>query len=233
MPNKSQSGFVPVFVVILLAIIVGSSALVIKNVFYNQPRSIPTIEKQSTNSAEVKNNLSSTVSKAPTLVTSKQSTPTPTKTSTSTTSNNNSNNSGSNSNSNNNTSNPTNTPVSTNAPIPTNPTPTPTPTSQPAAAYVQVTYPNGGESFSVGDHLTITWDTNMSLGSCQMQTIDLNNSGTVIGNYVNVTNRSISWTATIGNTPLTEKQLKIYMICYDMNGGTKYAQSNNYFTVHK
>lgn len=223
MPSKSQSGFSAILIVILLAIIAGSSVVIIKNIPNNQPKPIPIVEKQSTDSgAQIKTSPSPTISKTPTPITPKQATPTPTKT---TTVNNTSNNSNSNTN--------TSTPNPTNTPTPT-PIPSPTATPQPVSPYVRVIYPNGEESFTVGDNLTVTWETNMPMGNCSIQTIDANNSGTDIsGGGVNVTNKSISWTATIGNTPLTEKKLKIYMICHDFNGGTQFATSNNYFTVHK
>lgn len=229
MPSKSQSGFAPILIVILLAVIAGSSIVVIKNIPFNEPKPTSVVQQQSTSSAQIKTSPSPTVSKALTPTTSKKAAPTPTKTPTGTTS---SNNSGSSSN-NSNTSSPTNTPAPTNNPTPTSFAPSPTATPQPPAAYVKVTFPNGGESFAVGDNLTVAWDTTMVLGSCQIQTIDSNNSGSVIGTSVNVTNRSIVWTATIGNTTLTERQLKIYMICRDFNGGTQFAQSDNYFIVHK
>lgn len=107
MPSKSQSGFAPILIIVLLAIIAGSSILVIKNIPFNQPK--PTVEEQSTDSAQLKTSPSPTVSKTPTPTTSKKATPTPTKTPTNTTSSLN----------NSNTSNPTNTPAPKNTPTPT------------------------------------------------------------------------------------------------------------------
>lgn len=225
MPNKSQSGFTPIVMVLLLTVIAGSAILVIKNFPLNQPQPTSVVQTPSTSSAQLQATPSSTISsptiiKAPAITTAKKPTPIltiiPTKTPTGTTA----------SNANNSSPTPTNTPTLA-------PTNTPTPTAIPVSPFVKVTSPNGGESFKVGNSVTVTWDTNMNLGGCEMQTIDSNNSGTVVGSNVDVTRRSINWTATIGNTSLEERQLKIYMICHDFNGGTQFARSENYFTVRK
>lgn len=234
----SQQGFAPIVLLALLALI-GSVIFVVKSIPLNQPQPIPDKGFQGSRSAQIKSKPSPTITAKlntqvlPT-VTSSKSTPTPTNKPSS--SNNSSSNSNNNSNSsNNNSQNPTNTstPAPTTPANPTNtPAPTPTPTPQVLSPYVRVTYPKGGESLLVGDNITVTWDTNMVLGSCQIQTIDSNNSGLPLGNP-NVTNRAISWTVSMGNTTLTERQYKIYMICHDFNGGTQFATSDNYFTIHK
>lgn len=222
MPKKFQSGFAPILIIILLATIVGASIVIIKNIPFNQPKLTSIVQQQSTISTRVNASLSPSVSKTPTLTTSKKTTLTPTKIPTSTVSNNNSNNSG------NATSTPTSVPANTPtaAPFPTNP-------------YVRITGPSGGESFKEGDTVTITWETNMisnnnlTLALCSMQAIDSNNSGPAIRGYVGVNVRSHNWTATLGgNVAYNEKQLKISMLCKDINGGTETAESN-YFTVHK
>ncbi|MFA5933500.1 MAG: hypothetical protein WCV81_04455 [Microgenomates group bacterium] len=105
--------------------------------------------------------------------------------------------------------------------------------SAPYNPYVRVTYPYNGLTFQVGSNVVITWETNMPLGSCQIQNIDSNNSGPVVASNVDVTRKSINWTATIGNTPLTEWKYRVYMICYDLNGGVQFTTGNGYFTVKK
>lgn len=72
MSSKTQSGFAPILIVIVLAIVIGSSILVIKNISINQPKSPPIVEQQSTDSAKTK------VSPSPIIT--KTSTPTATPT---------------------------------------------------------------------------------------------------------------------------------------------------------
>lgn len=124
MPSKSQLGFAPILIVILLAIIAGSLVLVVKNISFNQPKQAPIIEKQSTDSAQLKTTPTPPVSKAPTITTSKKPTPIPTKAPTGTTTNG-SNNSSPSSSNNGNSSTPTNPP-----------TPTPTPAQAPPQATI-------------------------------------------------------------------------------------------------
>lgn len=230
MPKKSEKGFAPIIVIILLAI-VGASFLVIKNIPINQSQPTPDKGFQASSSGEIKT--SPSPSPTPTKGKGTSFTPAPTKkvtpspTNTPSSSNNNSSSS-------NTSSNPTSTPTPTPTQAPTAthtpaPTQTPTPSSSP---YVRVTYPSGGENFQVGNTVTIRWETNMPMGSCQIQNIDSNNSGPVVGSSVNVTQQSINWVATNGNTTLTEEQYRVYMICYDLNGGTQFA-TGNYFTVRK
>ena len=61
----SQRGFVPILIVILLAIIVGSSVLIIKNIPFNQSEPASGVEQSSTSSAQVRVSPSPIVSKTP------------------------------------------------------------------------------------------------------------------------------------------------------------------------
>lgn len=90
MPSKSQSGFAPILIVILIAIIGGSTAFVFKNIPFNQPKQTPIMEKQGTSSAQV--NVSQGPSKklTPKPIASAKATPTssPSNTASGSTSNN-------------------------------------------------------------------------------------------------------------------------------------------------
>ncbi|MBI2334206.1 hypothetical protein HYU96_00175 [Candidatus Daviesbacteria bacterium] len=124
MPIKSQSGFAPIIIVILLAIIVGSSVLVTKNIPFNQSKPAPKVEQQSTGSAQVR------ISPSPSLTPTKKPTPTPTPTKApeSTPSNPA------------NTPTPAITPVLSSSPSPTpSPTPAPTPTAAPTPTTTSTT----------------------------------------------------------------------------------------------
>lgn len=50
---KTQLGLAPILIVLILAVIAGSSVLVIKNMPFNQPKPVPAV-RQSTDSAQVK-----------------------------------------------------------------------------------------------------------------------------------------------------------------------------------
>lgn len=228
MPNKSQSGFSPILIIILLAVIAGASILVIKNIPFNQPEPSFVVQPQSTDSAQAKTSPSPTA-KNSSVTSAKKPTPIPTKAPTNIPTSADNNNNQSNQNNSNN-------PTATSTNQPTN---TPTAAPFPANPYVKITSPKGGESFKEGDTVNITWDTNLisnqnvTLALCHMQAIDSYNSGPVIPGYIGVNIRSHTWTATLGgNVAYAEKQLKISMLCQDTNGGAETAESN-YFTVHK
>lgn len=182
MSNKSQLGFAPIIIVILLAIIAGSSVLILKNIPFNQPKLTPTIQQQSTNSAQIKISPIPIASKTPApSFLPKKATPTSTSVPSNTsTNNNNSSNNSSNSNSNNNnnttnstnnsappaaTSQPTNTPTST-------PTPTPVPTTASTSDSITATTSCNGSSLqvSVSGNLTSPNDRNNGLWSTLVDT---------------------------------------------------------------
>lgn len=124
MPRKSQLGFAPLLIVVLLAVIVTSSIVVIKNIPFNQPKSALVI-KQSSGSAEVKISPSPQFAKDTVSASSKKPGAPSTPVSTSTPpANNNSANAGLNGGNNNNTATATPAPTTT-------PTSTPTPTFTP------------------------------------------------------------------------------------------------------
>ncbi len=92
---------------------------------------------------------------------------------------------------------------------------------------VTITSPNGGESYTVGDPVDITWSTS-STANCSIY-YQTEESGPFTSYYVgNVSNASVesySWTASVPDT--TSEQVKIQMVC----SGMPAEYSDNYFTI--
>ena len=94
---------------------------------------------------------------------------------------------------------------------------------------VQLTYPNGGQSFKTGDRVRITWSTTAT-GSCSLYYFVGSNTTTVheVG-YVN--NASIGyydWTVSApGQVVGTSYQVKVQMACV----GQPVEYSDNFFTI--
>lgn len=93
---------------------------------------------------------------------------------------------------------------------------------------ITITSPNGGEVYTVGDPVQITWTTT-STANCSIyyQTAE---AGPFTSYYIgNVSNASVGffdWTATVPGT--TAEQEKIQMVC----AGMPAEYSDNYFTVN-
>lgn len=107
------------------------------------------------------------------------------------------------------------------------PVPTATPTPTPARS-VKITYPNGGETFKVGDKVRITWD------SSKIDTVMLGYSFGV-GSLNNITSLIpnqgyYDWTVNIGNT--TNTKVKIDISAYETGRGSVIDQSDDFFTVN-
>lgn len=121
------------------------------------------------------------------------------------------------------TSQPTNRPAATSTPTPqatSNVTPT-----------VRVTYPNGGETFTEGDNMTITWDATGTFSSFVLMYSSCpscaDNIATVNGNA-----RSYTWNKiSVGNT--TNTNFKIWIVSYPStySGPNPTDYSDNNFTV--
>lgn len=114
-------------------------------------------------------------------------------------------------------------------PVCSKPSPTPSPTATPATRSIKISYPNGGETFKVGDKVRITWTSTkidkVSLGySFGFGSLNPITSGTIPnqGYY--------DWTVNIGNT--TNTKVKIDIIGYETGVGSVTDQSDNFFTVN-
>lgn len=97
-----------------------------------------------------------------------------------------------------------------------------------AAPSVEITSPNGGQTFTAGDEVTITWDsTNVDKVTLMYETGSTNNIATNVANT-----NSYDWTVDIGNMmPGTEKDVKIKIIAYETGVGSVQDTSDAAFTV--
>jgi hypothetical protein len=115
-------------------------------------------------------------------------------------------------------------------PIPTlTSTPTPTPTPIPAGA-VKITFPNGGETFNVGDKIRISWEATektafnlgWTTGPGSLNSIQSINSPSA---------RYLDWTVNVDNLlPGQSRQIKIDILSYPQSGIFT-DQSDAFFTV--
>lgn len=226
----NNRGFSPVIVLIVVAFL-GSvtgylfyQKYVAKTVVENVKEQ-GTVQQESSESAELASptvspspfmNLQKTNKPAPTPVkTTVPATPAPTTTTTTTTSNS----------SNSSSSSSSNSSQSQNQ--------TSAPTATPTGNYARVIYPNGGESFTQGESLTVRWESNIAIGYCFIQAIDENNSGAVIAQSISPGVGSVAWNANMGNTTLNERNYKVYLLCNNYNGGSATDTSDSYFVIHK
>lgn len=101
----------------------------------------------------------------------------------------------------------------------------------PPPPFVRITYPNAGETFTVGDAVEIQWEANRitscflghTIGPGSMEWINTNVDGTT-GSY--------SWTAERwGSYNILPQQQKIYLSCTSPFVGTFEDYSDDYFTV--
>lgn len=120
------------------------------------------------------------------------------------------------------TSNPTNTPTPTptRTPTPTptsTSTPTPTPTATPTTEIVptvRIISPNGGETYTEGDMVNITWEATGTFLSFALQYSSCPSCASNIAS-VNGNLRSYNWKVSVGNTSGT--QFKIRIVSYPTN----------------
>jgi hypothetical protein len=96
--------------------------------------------------------------------------------------------------------------------------------------HLRVTYPNGGESFEVGDTITIRWDASDNIDKIMLGYSfgpgSLNWIATSIPNT-----GSYTWKVGIGNT--TNTKIKIDVTGYETGKGSLSDQSDGFFTVSK
>lgn len=146
-----------------------------------------------------------------------------------------------------NISSPTKIPGSQETPDPTvlptspNPTQNPAPTTTPnptfsnssnpnAPTSIKIAYPNGGESFKVGDNVHITWSSNnlSKNGSCIVSLFYENESKSTAWIPVNTPNGFYDWKFTSDSAG---SKAKIDMDCYDSNQNNVHDQSDNFFSI--
>lgn len=92
--------------------------------------------------------------------------------------------------------------------------------------FVQVTYPNGGETLTKGSTISIHWNS-YDVDSCTISYTTAPGSLDYIAQGVSASSGSYSWNVTIGNPT----QAKIDMLCYKTGVGQVSDQSDGYFTV--
>lgn len=95
---------------------------------------------------------------------------------------------------------------------------------------IKVTSPNGGESFKVGDTLTITWDSNnlTKSGSCVVTLRYEDGSKSKAWFPVNTPQGSDDWTLP---AETAGKKAKLHMECYDSNQTRVEDTSDNFFSI--
>lgn len=112
------------------------------------------------------------------------------------------------------------------------PTPTPTPIIQPSPSpqgrFVRVTYPNGGESFKIGERVDVRWTSN---------DVDFCNIGYSrgVGSLDWIANLNdnpgiLSWNVNMGYVVLPT-QAKIYALCYKRGVGSVDDYSDSFFAI--
>lgn len=110
-------------------------------------------------------------------------------------------------------------------------TSTPTPLPTVTTPTVRITYPNGGETFTEGNQVNITWEATGIFSSFVLAYSDCPSCAGTIAS-VNGFSRSYNWKVDVGNTSNT--QFKIWIISYPTNyspNPTDYSDSN--FTVYQ
>ena len=96
---------------------------------------------------------------------------------------------------------------------------------------VRITYPNGGEIFTVGDVIQINWESNRanrcSLGhSIGPDTLDW------IATDLPGTQKSLTWTVKSWGSSFQSQQQKLYILCSSINPTTQFSDySDDFFTV--
>lgn len=96
------------------------------------------------------------------------------------------------------------------------------------SSYVSIISPNGGETYSVGDTVRISWNSNASV-SCTLSyfTSDFGPSMTYYIGSVNSSQGYFDWTVSKPLESLSSSQQKIMLVCW----GLPADYSDNYFTV--
>jgi len=120
-------------------------------------------------------------------------------------------------------------PTPTPTPSPT-PSPTPTPTPTPAPS-VRIIYPNGGESFTIGQTARIRWQSN-NVDTCYLE---YSFGPSSLNNIAIINNPNIGyydWNVNIGNMwGISSRQVKIDLGCFKFGVTYVNDQSDNFFTV--
>ena len=96
------------------------------------------------------------------------------------------------------------------------------------AAFLTVTSPNGGESYTVGQNVHITWDTD-STGNCSLY-FTTPEAGPFTSYFVgnaSASAKAFDWTAYTPISTTSAQQEKIQIVCV----GTPVDYSDNYFSV--
>lgn len=109
---------------------------------------------------------------------------------------------------------------------------TTTPTQAPSK-FVTVTYPNGGETFKVGDTVHITWSASSDFSRWSIgYSYGPNNLNWINAGLYSFSARSIDWVVPSNVALNTPPQIKIYV--QGLNSATDYYsdQSDNFFTVN-
>lgn len=112
--------------------------------------------------------------------------------------------------------------------------PSPSPKPSPTARFIKLTYPNGGETFNVGDNVRVTWQyydvDNCSLG----YSFGPGSLNWIKFSGINPSQRYYDWVVHIGNQLSgSSRQVKLDMTCYKTGVGSVIDQSDNFFTVTK
>jgi hypothetical protein len=218
MPKLNQQAMIPLPVIFLILVILGTSVLVVKNLIpLTQP--VPSIENLTTasNSTQLKTSPSPTSitikpSTKPNVSSSPQITPKPSASSNS--------NSGSS--------------QTSNA---SSPSPSPFPSINNNTPYVTVVSPNGGESVKIGDKLTIRWEAaNIPWRTFYIAYKTCDSCGGFIANVDNSDTRSYDWIVNVGNKAdgFVGDNFKVWIVGYPLGGTTTPTDtSDNNFTVSK
>lgn len=95
--------------------------------------------------------------------------------------------------------------------------------------FVNVTYPNGGQTFTEGDKVTITWDSSPNIDKVAiMYKTDQHHENWVAFTAPNT--NTYTWTVDVGNT--TNTQFYIEIIGYETGKGS-ITNFGNYFTINQ
>lgn len=101
--------------------------------------------------------------------------------------------------------------------------------------YIQVTYPNGGETFNVGSTVTVTWESSSDFSQFDLSWSDSPSMLSSVATINSGSTRSYSWRIpNLGNMlPGMQRQIKIQIRGwkFGVGGETKEDYSDNYFTV--
>lgn len=100
----------------------------------------------------------------------------------------------------------------------------------PATTGITVLSPNGGEVYTAGDSVKITWKSSGISGNVSIMYLEDPNHGNWVA-FSTANTGSYTWIANVGNT--TKTQFYIEISGYDRKGKYYTDVSNNYFTINK